>query len=188
MHHNMRDLQESQLNAPELPTKTLLVDEVELKCCVSSGTCSAHCSLVALCLTSWDCPLHLSLLVFNRFKGMPGQNLKLLFYHQNSVLQLLAASASLNPHLHNHNMARLGFPFHTLWFQGASKQKARIPSGGPTSVSFPRGFTVLPVVQCWKIIVSYILSVFLIVYCGRINLVYVSPSCQKEKSHLTFDY
>lgn len=60
--------------------------------------------------------------------------------------------------------------------------------GLASSVSFLSGVTVLPVVQSLKTIVSYILSGSVIVYCGRVNLVYVTLSCQKEKFHLTSDY
>lgn len=69
--------------------------------------------------------------------------------------------------------------------------KAGAPAGLTSSFFlflFLFGFTVLPVVQSLKIIVSYILYGFLIVYCGRVNVVYVISSRQKEKSHLAFDY
>ena len=49
------------------------------------------------------------------------------------------------------------------------------------------GFAVLPVVQSLKMIVSYILSGFLVGCCGRVSVVCAISSCQKEKSHLTFD-
>lgn len=71
----------------------------------------------------------------------------------------------------------------------ASKQKAKTPASLTSSAALLSGITVLPIVQCLRIIVSYILSSFLIVYCvTTVNLVYAMSSCQKEMSHLTFDY
>ena len=50
MHHNMHGPTEFPNEYTELSAGTLLSGSLEFKCCVISGSCSAHCFLVVPCL------------------------------------------------------------------------------------------------------------------------------------------
>ena len=126
--------------------------------------------------------------------SVPGRCFLELFFlptslHQNSVLHNFQGSQLLwTPIPISSTRLDWGSPSVLCGLKYASRQKARGPDSFTSSVSFLSRITVPLVVQRLKIIVSYILSGFLIAHCGRVNLVYIILSCQKEKSHLTFDY
>lgn len=99
----MHDPTEFPSECPELSTRTVLSSKLELKGCVSSGNCSPHCSLEAFV---W--PPGVSLYTGASWYSVktPGHSwMKFLCscystyisLHQKPVLQLPAASASLNP-------------------------------------------------------------------------------------------
>ena len=146
---------------------------------------------------TWSFILRVSILYSVKTQGLSWEGCCYYYYlavslptslHQSSLLQRPGISASLNPHLCLLDTVAWGSLSLLCGLEGASRKKARTPTSLTSSVSFLLGLTVLPVVHFLKTSASYVLSGFLIVYCGRVNLSYVILLCHKDKSHLTFDY
>lgn len=158
---------------------------------------SAPCFVAAPRLTCWD-PAHGRPGVQEGFQGMflGRLFLELFFLNLLSWPKFCSTPSSClgfcEPQSLTPQHSWVGGPLPALWFgvclQAEKLELLRASLPPFFLFLFLFGFTVLPVVQSLKIIVSYILYGFLIVYCGRVNVVYVISSCQKEKSHLAFDY
>lgn len=149
---------------------------------------------------TWSFILHVSILYSVKTQGHSWEGVFFFFFKLFFSLLLSIRTQSFNfqtsrylsfsePPSLSPRHTGLVFSVPAVWSGGCLQEESK-DSYQPNFICFlSLGLTVLPVVHCLnKCFICFVLSGFLIVYCGRVNLAYVILLRHKEKSHLTFDY